>query len=240
MLPMFYKRLTAVSSTAHTDLNIEANDYRFAEEANVIPVGVSEFSQLLSHYPIVFVQSDTGFTPVSVVGTEAGKNIFVDDDGQWLAPYLPAYVRRYPFTVASVSEKSKSLTVCIDETYSGCNREGRGEALFNEDKSQTDYLQKTSEFLQQFELDVRRNRLFTDKLVELDLLESTEATFMPKGAEKGRKLDGFFVINRERLQQLNQADVFDLHQSGALELIYLHLASLSRFSALFNSSPLNS
>lgn len=240
MLPMFYKRLTAVSSTAHTDLNIEANDYRFAESANVIPVGVSEFSQLLSHYPIVFIKSDAGYTPVSVVGTEAGQNLFVDDGGKWLAPYLPAYVRRYPFTVASVSEQSKSLTVCIDETYTGCNREGRGDALFNEDKSQTEYLQKTSQFLQQFELDFRRNKLFTEKLVELDLLESTEATFIPEGAKKGRKLDGFFVVNRERLKQLDQADVQELHQSGALELIYLHLASLARFSALFNSNLVNS
>ncbi|WP_428034712.1 SapC family protein [Amphritea sp.] len=240
MLPMFYNRLTAVSSAAHTDLNIELSDYRFAGSANIIPVGVSEFSQLLFHYPIVFIKADTGYSPVSVVGTEAGKNLFVDAEGKWLAPYLPAYVRRYPFTVASVSEQSRSLTVCIDETYSGCNREGRGDALFNEDKSQTDYLLKISEFLQQFELDFRRNRLFTEKLVELDLLESTEATFIPEGAEKGRKLDGFFVINRERLKQLDPADVQALHQSGALELIYLHLASLTRFSALFNSNPLTS
>ncbi|WP_372600161.1 SapC family protein [Amphritea sp.] len=234
MLPMFYKQLTAVSSATHTDLNIEITDYRFAVSANVIPVGISEFSQLLFHYPIVFIKADTGYTPVAVVGTDTGQNLFVNNDGEWLAPYMPAYVRRYPFMVASVSEQSQALTVCIDETYPGCNREGRGEALFNQDKSQTDYLQKVSQFLQQFELDSRRNQIFTARLAALGLLESTEATFTAQGAENGRKLDGFFVINRERLKQLDQSDVQELHQSGALELIYQHLVSLSRFSNLFN------
>lgn len=234
MLPMFYKQLTAVSSAAHTDLNIEITDYRFAVSANVIPVGISEFSQLLFHYPIVFIKADTGYIPVAVVGTETGQNLFVNNDGEWLAPYMPAYVRRYPFMVASVSEQSQALTVCIDETYPGCNREGRGEALFNQDKSQTGYLRKVSQFLQQFELDSRRNQVFTARLAALGLLESTEVTFTAQGAENGRKLDGFFVINRERLKQLDQSDVQELHQSGALELIYQHLASLSRFSNLFN------
>lgn len=235
MLPMFYKQLTAVSSAAHIDLNIEITDYRFAGSANVIPVGISEFSQLLFHYPIVFIKADTGYTPVAVVGTATGQNLFVNNDGEWLAPYMPAYVRRYPFMVASVSEQSQALTVCIDETYPGCNREGRGEALFNQDKSQTGYLQKVSQFLQQFELDSRRNQVFTIRLAALDLLESTEVTFTAQGAESGRKLDGFFVINRERLKQLDQSAVQELHQSGALELIYQHLASLSRFSNIFNA-----
>ncbi|SER21518.1 SapC protein [Amphritea atlantica] len=236
MLPMFYNQLTAVSTAAHTDLNIEITDYRFAGSANIIPVGISEFGQLLSHYPIVFIKADSGYTPVAVVGTEAGHNQFVNDEGEWLAPYLPAYVRRYPFTVASVSEQSQNLTICIDETYPGCNREGRGNALFNEDKSQSGYLQTISQFLQQFELDFRRNRIFTEKLVELDLLESTEATFTAQGEEKGRKLDGFFVVNRERLKQLDPSALQELNKTGALELIYLHLASLSCFSNLFNLS----
>jgi len=234
MLPMFYKQLTAVSSATHTDLKIEITGYRFAVSANVIPVGISEFSQLLFLYSIVFIKADTGYTPVAVVGTDTGQNLFVNNDGDWLVPYMPAYVRRYPFMVASVSEQSQALTVCIDETYPGCNREGRGEALFNQDKSQTDYLQKVSQFLQQFELDSRRNQVFTARLAALDLLESIEVTFTAQGAESGRKLDGFFVINRERLKQLDQSDVQELHQTGALELIYQHLASLFRFSNLFN------
>ncbi|MBQ0784365.1 MAG: SapC family protein [Amphritea sp.] len=235
MLPMFYQQLTAVSSANHNDFNVEIADYSFASAANSIPVGLSEFSELLFHYPIVFMAAGNGYVPVAVVGTDAGENLFVDGQGQWLASYLPAYVRRYPFTVASVSDQNSTLTVCIDESYSGCNREGRGEALFTDADEQTDYLQKTSQFLQQFELDFRRNQIFTGKLADLDLLESTEATFIAEGTGKGRKLDGFFVVNRERLKQLSATDVDELHRSGALELIHQHLASLSRFSHLFNA-----
>ncbi len=235
MLPMFYQQLTAVSSANHNDFNVDIVDYGFAAAANTIPVGLSEFGQLLFHYPIVFMSADNGYVPVAVVGTKAGENLFVDGQGQWLASYLPAYVRRYPFTVASVSDQNSTLTVCIDESYSGCNREGRGEALFTDANEQTDYLQKTSQFLQQFELDFRRNKIFTDKLSDLGLLESTEATFVAEETGEGRKLDGFFVINRERLKQLSTTDLDELNRSGGLELIYQHLASLSRFSHLFNA-----
>ncbi|BBB25260.1 SapC family protein [Amphritea japonica] len=235
MLPMFYQQLSAVSSAHHNDFNVDIADYSFAAAANTIPVGLSEFGQLLFHYPIVFMSAENGYVPVAVVGTEAGENLFVDGQGQWLASYLPAYVRRYPFTVASVSDQNSTLTVCIDESYSGCNREGRGEALFTDANEQTDYLQKTSQFLQQFELDFRRNKIFTDKLTDLGLLESTEATFIAEETGKGRKLDGFFVVNRERLKKLSATDLDELNRSGALELIYQHLASLSRFSHLFNT-----
>ena len=235
MLPMFYQQLTAVSSAKHNDFNVDIADYSFAAAANTIPVGLSEFSQLLFHYPIVFMLADNSYVPVAVVGTDTGENLFVDRQGQWLAPYLPAYVRRYPFTVASVSDQSSTLTVCVDESYPGCNREGRGEALFTDANEQTEYLQKISQFLQQFELDFRHNQLFTDKLSDLGLLESTEATFIAEETGKGRKLDGFFVINRERLKKLNATDVDELHRSGALELIHQHLASLNRFSYLFSA-----
>lgn len=233
MLPMFYHQLSALSAEKYDGVSIDqSTGYHFAAESNVIPVSVSEFSLLLAFYPIVFIRNKDGFVPVAVTGCRNNENYFVDKKGGWLAEYLPAYVRRYPFIVADAGDGSNSLTVCIDNGYPGLNREARGELLFC-DKQQTPFLQEMTDFLKEFEKDYQRNRLFCKQLESCELLEPSQAHFMPSENGMEERLDGFYVVGRKALNDLDEEQILKLHANGALELIYLHLTSLKRFDSLF-------
>ncbi len=54
--------------------------------------------------------------PVVVLGVLWDQNNFVDENGQWTAQYVPAFVRRYPFVFAG-SEDGARFTLYIDETF---------------------------------------------------------------------------------------------------------------------------
>ena len=95
---------------------------------------------------------------------------FVDAQDRWLARYLPAFVRRYPFVLAEVP--GQSLAVCIDEAYPGLS-ETEGEALFDDKGQETPYLKQTLEFLTQYQREHARTEAFCKRLQDNGLLKET-------------------------------------------------------------------
>ena len=94
--------------------------------------------------------------------------------GKWNAKYIPAFARRYPYVFSS-SEDGQTLTLCIDEDFSGFNQEGDGERLFDDDGEQTPYLKKVLEFQTEFQRLFTRTQAFCKNLHELKLLDPMQA-----------------------------------------------------------------
>ncbi|MFC0060417.1 SapC family protein [Vibrio inusitatus] len=232
---LIYGQVEAVNKKRHLDWSIKAeNNYDFAKKVNSVPLMAAEFPHAAQDYSIVFAGEGEQLLPVVVMGIKQDENLYVNDQGQWVAKYIPAFVRRYPFVFASTDE-GKTLTLCLDESYSGCNQENRGERLFDGDGEQTQYLSKVLEFLQDYQNHYQRTQAFCSKLVELDLFEDMGAKFtLPSGEE--RTLTGFKVINKEKLKAIKQEDLSQLFSSDGLELIYLHLHSLRNLNKMLQNS----
>lgn len=234
MLPQFYSAIAALNVRQHQAVHIEPpKNQAFAKKGNVIHLQIEEFAKALSEYPIVFIGEGEQLSPAALTGLGEAQNLFVDDNDIWAAGYIPAYVRRYPFVIANI-DKGQS-TVCIDEAYDGFNTDGQGEALFTDEGEHSDYLNQTIDFLQDFEQAAQRTRFFCQQLNELDLLEPMSAKVEP--SNKDRKevvLQGFQVISRQKLTNLDAQTLKQLTENGVLELIYYHLASLSQFDALLD------
>jgi len=131
--------------------------------------------------------------------------------------------------VFSASDDGKSLTLCIDESHPGVNREGRGNALFGADAKPTPYVDKVLEFVKEFQLQLERTRLFGRRLKELGLLEPMQANVTTPGGEK-LTLGGFLVASRDKLRALGGDALQQLARTDELELLYLHLASMRNFN----------
>lgn len=233
MLPMFYKEISALNITRHESATLlPVDNYSFAETSHAIAIGVSEFASALSEYPIVFVKAESRVLPMILTGLESEKNMFVAADGTWLGKYLPAYVRRYPFVLAQ--GENDIMTVCIDEAYSGLNKSDEGERLF-ENQQQTAYLKNAIEFLQAYEQEMKNTEVFCQYLNEFNLLEESSAT-VEKTEQAPHSISGFFVISREKLENLTAAGLKKLQQVGVLEPIYQHLNSLPQFDRLLEKS----
>lgn len=228
---LFYHSAVPVSSQRHLGLSVKVGaDFGFARGVHAVPLTAVEIGRAAAEYPVVFTGEGENLMPVVVLGLEVGHNLFVRPDGTWDGSYIPAFVRRYPF-VFSASEDGRSFTLCLDESFAGCNREGRGEALFDAEGERTSYLNGVLHFVREYQVQHDNTRVFCSHLQELGLLEPMQAQFrLPGGGE--RNLTGFMAVNRVRLKALPPERLADLAVSDELELIYLHLHSLINLERL--------
>lgn len=230
---LFYEQAVPVNATAHRDLCIQSGkSFGFAGKVNSVPLTAVEFSAAAAHYPIVFAGSKEQVVPAAILGFKEAGNLFVLDDGTWTGGYIPAFVRRYPFVFANSRDGNK-LVLLVDETFTGCNREGRGERLFDSDGNQTRYLQTTLRFLQEYQSQFHRTEAYCKRLIDLNLLQPMQAQFdLPEGPR--RSLSGFMTIDREKLRKLGDSELRTMFDTAELECTFLHLHSMRHFPDLLS------
>ena len=232
---LFYENAVPVSPQQHGDLSVDNADYKFAANVNSVPMMAAELPAAVSDYTIVFAGNEESVTPVVVLGLEDGKNEYVAD-GKWSAGYIPAFVRRYPFVFA---QNENTLTLCIDESWSGWNKEGKGQRLFTESGERTEYLNTMLKFLEESQTQFARTQVFCKRLKEMDLLEPMKADFTLPSGER-RSLGGFMAVSRDKLKALPPEKLAELAKSNELELIYTHLLSMNNFRRVLEKSAQSS
>lgn len=239
-LPLFYKKVAPLNKETHGELHVEEiKDYLHTRETNSIYVAAVEFQLAAREYPIVFARgADERFFPALLLGLEENKNLFVDARGKWLAEYIPAYVRRYPFILAAPladagqeAGQDTTFTVCIDEDFPGFNQNRAGKPLFDEQGKQTALLDQAMDFLRDYQSQVELTAGFCQNLAGLGLFEPMQANVeMASGAK--HVLGGFFGVNRDKLKALRPEQLAELLKSDEMELIFAHLASLANLDNL--------
>ncbi len=229
---LIYTRAQAVNSQRHREWSVKAGDnYAFAKDVNSMPLTGVEFVAAASEYPIVFAGEPGKIMPLVVMGVRDQENLYIDADGKLDAQYVPAFLRRYPFVFSS-QDDGKNFTLCIDETFDGCNQDNVGERLFDAEGEKTQYLNSVLEFLKEYQLHFTRTQAFCKKLEELELLEPMGAQFTPAGSDQKITLTGFSAINRQKLKALPAQELEQLVKNDGMELIFLHLQSLRNFNVM--------
>ena len=228
---LIYERAAQLSSEKHKDWSVKTGaDYAFAKQVNSVPLVAVEFPHAAAEYSIVFAGEGDAMMPIVILGMREDENLYLNEANVWNAKYIPAFIRRYPFVFSSNEDKS-TFTLCIDEEFAGCNQENRGERLFDADGARTQYLENVLRFVNDYQGQFQRTQLFCKKLQELDLLEPMQAQFTLSGGEQLR-LAGFMAVNREKLKNLPEEKIAELFKTDELELVYLHLQSMTNFSAM--------
>ena len=237
---LFYERPVPLNRTAHKDLRLKPiPNMKFALDAQSVPLTGVEFALAARDMPIVFAGNDIAAAgPVALLGLRQNENLFVDANGQWLpGAYVPAFVRRYPFVLAEkpAGQEGDDFAVFLDEGYEGFNA-SEGDRLFNEDGSDTEMLTRAVGFLGEFQQHVARTRWFMDQLRKHDLLEPRNIS-MRKGGPDNQdghviNLNGLFVVNEEKLRQLDEKTAHEFLREGVLGWIYAHLISMNNLDRL--------
>lgn len=223
---MFYDKVTPVSPQRHANWCIKSEpNYGFAKDVNSVPLVAAELPHAGREYTVVFTEAADTIVPVAILGVADSENLYINDGDQWDAGYVPAFVRRYPFVFAR-SQDGNTYTLCIDETWEGCNQDGVGERLIDDNGERTPYLTRLMGFLEEYERNAHQTTLFCSKLKELDLLEQKTATFGLPSGEK-MSLRGFMTVDRDKLIALPAETLQELAKTGQLDLIYAHLLSMS-------------
>ena len=233
---LIYDKVEVVNAERHLNWCVKAGtDFEFAKKVNSVPLMSVEFAAAAMEFPIVFAGAGEEFIPVVVLGTQDNENLYVGDDGTWQAKYIPAFIRRYPF-VFSNSEDGSQLLLCIDEEFSGCNEDGKGERLFDAEGNRTQYLNNVLEFLKNYQASYQLTVQFCKNLKELDIFEQMQATFAPPEGQPS-VLTGFYAVNKEKLKALPDEKLAELTKTDQMELIYTHLVSMANFGSMANQQP---
>ena len=234
--PFGYGALKLLDRSDHVRLLGPGQLPPFVSRSQIVPLAYDEIVPAAWHYPIVFVHDPAAdqYNVVGVMGLSRNRNSFGGDDGWDAAAYPPAYVRRYPFCMASVvrdDTPDPDLLVCVEADHVS---EGPAEGavrLFLEDGQPTPRWTAIEGFLATYEADLAAARAFAARLVELELLDTFTANVTRAGAEPF-SLTGMWRVNEARLAELDAATVLALHRSGHLARVTLHLFSLQRFQSL--------
>jgi hypothetical protein len=229
---------------AHKGLKMRT-DYALLTQAaglNSVFLNAVEFADSCREFPIVFVRTGEGkdgkpapLAPLAVLGLTAGENLFLKDN-RWVGEYAPAYLRRYPFAMARVEEGSDQVAVCFDQQWEAFSDDG--EPLFDDKGEATELLNNLVKFLDSFEMEVERTRVACQLLDEAGVLEPMRFEAQMEGGQKV-EVDGFLAVNNEKLQQLPDAKVLELHKAGLLQVLEMHrlsLANMGRLAAKRNVS----
>ncbi|RAI00895.1 multidrug transporter [Acuticoccus sediminis] len=232
---LFYRNAVPVNAQRHKMTSVKAGDsFAFARNVNSVPLVASEFADAGAEMPIVFAGAGDNIVPTAILGATGSQNAFVSGEGKWGGRYVPAFVRRYPF-VFSHETSDGQLVLHIDEEFEGCNTEDRGERLFDGEGNQTHYLKQVLRFLQDYQRQFNRTRIFCQRLMEHDLLRDMEAKFTLPNGER-RQLNGFKTVDRDRLKALDESVLMTMLKTDELECVYLHLASLRHFASVAERS----
>lgn len=229
---LFYEKPVPLNVDIHLKVCLVPSDggVGFAANTNSIPLAAVEFVDAAREYPIVFTGKDGGaLLPIVLVGVRHNENLFVTKENRWDGRYIPAFVRRYPFVLAE-NPGADDFNVYIDEAYPGFGTND-GERLFDDDGEQTAMLKHALEFLSNYQGEIVRTRTFVERLQSLDLL-IPRVLDVKRADEAPLVLQGFSVIDEQRLATLGDADLLGLVRDGYLALIYSHLGSLGNVARL--------
>jgi hypothetical protein len=226
---LFYERPVPLNRTEHKDLRIKPiPNLKFAGSVHSVPLTGVEFPSAARDLPILFggvTAADAG--PMVLLGLRQNENLYVNDAGQWEANvYIPAFVRRYPFVLAEkpVGAEGDDFTVFLDEAYDGFGTV-EGERLFKEDGSETELLANAVKFLGEFQSHITRTQWFMEQLRKHDLLEPRNIRLERGG--QSINLNGLFVVNEDKLRQLDEKTTHEFLREGVFGWIYAHLLSLN-------------
>ena len=206
---------------------LKHSNYIFAASDALCPLVVQELPKAVLAMPIGFIAEGEHFVPVAVQGLAAGQNLLVALDGRWLAPYVPALYRAYPFQLATMEQGEQVL--CIDEA-SGLISESIGEPFFSADGTPGKAVLEILEFFNQIEVNRQLTRNICAVLQKHGLIQSWPLTV--QGEQGEQKVEGLFRIEEAALNGLAADALIEVRNAGGLTMSYCQLLSMQHLPTL--------
>lgn len=211
-----------LNSAEHAHLTLApTTDWRFSSEQMVIPIEYSELANAAREYALIFLTDRPGV--YALLGIEKNVNAYVDGEGRWLATYIPARLRAYPFTLATVAKHAEKLVLAADadapQLKSGSDK------LFD-NKQLGAEAQRRLKILESLQKAVPATTKAVAALRNAGLLVDRALQIRKAGSED-EDLRGFQVVDEAKLNALDDSAFNQLRREGALPLLYAHLLSLS-------------
>ncbi|MBU1620250.1 MAG: SapC family protein [Gammaproteobacteria bacterium] len=224
-------QVTPLFREKHAALKISRKKaFAHIESQHIVPVVLHEFVRVAAELPIVFIKNnETGnFEAVTMLSLTPGENLMVQE-GEWQGGYVPRVLRNYPLALMEDGKNPEQLLVALIESSPMVNTE-EGFALFNEDGTESDFLKARTSSLGETIQYAQMTKAFNKILADLELLVPQSLTMALEG--KPREINGIYIVDEKKLQELSDEQFLDLRKKGLLPAIYAHLMSLQQVQRL--------
>jgi hypothetical protein len=218
-----------ISRTIHADTHWQrVASHSFAAAEALAPVMAQEMAKAALSLPLGFIPGTDNFSLVAIQGLQTGQNLFVNSRGKWIAHYVPAVYRSYPFGLASTEDGKPVLTVDVDSGL--LSNDPVGEPFFDEARAPSKGLVDVLSFLTQ----VKAGRAVTERICA-NLKQHNLIQPWPLKIRNGTEeitVEGLFRIDEEALNALNKDALAEVRDSGGLSVAYLQLVSMQHLVVL--------
>ena len=208
-------------------------DYGFARHDNLCSLVLQELPKAAMALPIGFVAQQEQFLPVAIQGLQAGSNLYVAPDGRWLAGYIPAPYRSYPFRLARTEDGQQVLCIHAGSDLVGASD---GQPFFDDQGQPAPGTAQVLQFFQQLEASRQHTTAACALLQQHGLIQPWPLRLQTDAGTQ--ELGSLLRIDEAALNQLSGPALEALQRGGALQLAYCqllsmqHLASLGQLAAL--------
>lgn len=225
---VLYERPELLTREDHGHLGLRnlTQPFSFARDVTAVPLMVSEFRNAQRHYPVIFANADNP-VPMAVLGLLDGPNLFVDDNGQWQVPgYVPAYLRCYPFALASAATDRYAL---VFDRSADMVSDAPDVPFFDGDEL-SQPVQERLELCRAYQTERQRTEVFCDKLKRHALLSQQQAHHTIDGED--HPIAQYFTVDRDKLTALSPDTIAELLRDGSLAAMVAQIFSLDNFVEL--------
>jgi hypothetical protein len=219
----------AISRSRHANAGwLPYTDYLFAAKDVTSPLLAEELPQAAACYPIAFTQAGEDYQVVVLQSLQPGFNLYVNSQGKWLAPYVPAWYRSHPLRL--LQDANGEHLLCVDEDSPLFHAEMQGEQRFFDDEGNiSPVLQKVIEFLRRCRNSRRLTQKRVNELANTGLIKPWPLQ-LDYGNASATPVTGVFQIDEAALQSLPGERLAALAQSAALAMAYTQLLSSTRLT----------
>jgi hypothetical protein len=221
-------QFTPVSRERHAFKSWRPNShFGFAATTCLVPLVRAELPRMATLMPVAFIQEAGGYMPAAVLSLGAGENQFVEPDGSWLGPYVPAFLRSHPFRLMRDQERPADRFLCIDEQFAvvpGSSPDAQ--PFFDAEGHLAPSLRAVVDFLEKLERDRIATEAASAALVEARLIRPWQITIRAAAGEKS--VEGLYRVDDAALNALDDSKFLELRRAGALPMAYAQLMSMSQ------------
>ena len=220
-------RFAAVSRERHSQKKWQRfNGYAFAAADALAPIVGAELARAALSMPCAFLEQSGRYTLVAILSPIPGRNMFIGPDGRWFGPYVPAWLRLYPFRLLA-QQGSDQLVLCVDEE-SGLvvERSAAGEDFFDGEGNLSPALKPVYKALTEMERSRRGTDLTVAALAQAGVIRPWQITL--KTDQGAQAISGLHRVDEAALLALPDDVFLKLRTAFALPIAYAQMLSVGQ------------
>lgn len=228
-----YKKVELLSKSNHKDLTLDGlSNLDFAKETRLVTLGLSEVKRLSGILPVIISggeeQQFVVFTALanqnSYFSTKACKDI-----------YIPMSLKGYPFTMVDSYEagnterKFRAVGLDVQSDFVGENKKYK---LFEKEGVLSDFAKTKVQLVQNHDKDKANSAKLISTLKKYNLLDKRSFEIKVEDGSIKSLLSDFYVVNKQRLLELDDELLIQWVRNGWLFVIESHINSIEQINTL--------